>query len=225
MSQHRLRRRRLELVPATAPARGHDIDTLTRAIADGELDAQLLILRDAITQRLDTLTTRSTATALLELSPGDRVEINQTARPKYLHGMRGTIAGLAGQHVIVSLDRPVGRFQSGQLRCHPLPRPTRRWAVGGASPVALHPRSRRADRGTMTMVTMKQVTATRFKAHCLALLDEAAAGEEIIVTKHGRPVARVVAAELPADLKASVTFHVDDDALIQPLDVEWDAAR
>jgi prevent-host-death family protein len=77
----------------------------------------------------------------------------------------------------------------------------------------------------MTMVTMKQVTATRFKAQCLALLDEAAAGEEILVTKHGRPVARVIAAEPLADLKASVTFHVDDDALIEPLDVDWDAAR
>jgi prevent-host-death family protein len=76
----------------------------------------------------------------------------------------------------------------------------------------------------MTMV-MKRVTATRFKAQCLALLDEAAAGEEIVVTKHGRPVARVVAAEAPADLRGSVTFHVDDDALIAPLDVDWDAER
>lgn len=77
----------------------------------------------------------------------------------------------------------------------------------------------------MTVVIMKHVSATRFKAQCLALLDEAAAGEEIVVTKHGRPVALVVAAEPPADLRASVTFHVDDDALIEPFDVDWDAAR
>ena len=76
----------------------------------------------------------------------------------------------------------------------------------------------------MTTV-MKWMTATRFKAQCLALLDEAAAGEEIVVTKHGRPVARVVAAEQPVDLRDSVTFHVDDDALIEPLDVDWDAER
>jgi prevent-host-death family protein len=75
------------------------------------------------------------------------------------------------------------------------------------------------------MVIMRQVTATLFKAQCLALLDEAAAGEEIVVTKHGRPVARVLPAEAPADLAGSVTFHVDDDALIEPLDVEWDAGR
>jgi hypothetical protein len=38
-------------------------------------------------------------------------------------------------------------------------------------------------------------------------------------------VALVVAAEPPGDLQASVTFHVDDDELIEPFDVEWDAAR
>jgi hypothetical protein len=116
MSQHR----RLALVPAAGPTSTDDVDALACAIAEGKLDADLLTLHDAITQRLDTLTTRSTATALLELSPGDRVEINRTARPKYLHGVRGTVAGLVGQHVIVSLDHPVGRFQSGELHCHPL---------------------------------------------------------------------------------------------------------
>src|SRR4051794_28385090 len=55
---------------------------------------------------------------------------------------------------------------------------------------------------------MKWVTTSAFKARCLALLDEAAAGEEIVVTKHGRPLARV-----------------DDDALIEPLAHEWNAER
>ena len=81
------------------------------------------------------------------------------------------------------------------------------------------------DHGIVPMVIMREITATQFKAHCLALLDEAAAGEEIVVTKHGRPVARVIAAEAPTSLIGSVTYHVDDDALIEPLDVEWDADR
>ena len=38
----------------------------------------------------------------------------------------------------------------------------------------------------------KQVTATDAKARILRLLDDAAAGEEIEITKHGRPVARLV---------------------------------
>ena len=120
MSQHQRRPTRLVSVQSAAPGRVFTVDELTAAIAGGELDRDLLVLEDAIGRRLDTLTARSTATALLGLSPGDRVEINDTARPMYLHGARGTVAGLAGQHVVVTLDRPLGRFQSGQLRCHAL---------------------------------------------------------------------------------------------------------
>jgi prevent-host-death family protein len=38
----------------------------------------------------------------------------------------------------------------------------------------------------------RRVTATDAKATILRLLDEAASGEEIEITKHGRPVARLV---------------------------------
>lgn len=38
----------------------------------------------------------------------------------------------------------------------------------------------------------KKMTATAAKANFLRLLDEAAAGEEIEITRHGRPVARLV---------------------------------
>ena len=37
----------------------------------------------------------------------------------------------------------------------------------------------------------KSMTATAAKASFLRLLDEAAAGEEIEITRHGRPVARL----------------------------------
>jgi len=72
---------------------------------------------------------------------------------------------------------------------------------------------------------MKRITATDFKARCLALLDEAASGEEIVVTKRGRPVARVVAAEPLGELRGSVSFRVEDDELVAPLDEAWDAER
>ena len=75
----------------------------------------------------------------------------------------------------------------------------------------------------MTMVM--NVTATQFKARCLALLDEVAAGGgEIVVTKRGKAVARVVPAEATASLRGTVTYLVDDDDLIAPIGDEWDAA-
>jgi prevent-host-death family protein len=71
-----------------------------------------------------------------------------------------------------------------------------------------------------------EISASQFKARCLALLDQVAeGGGELVVTKRGRPVARVVPAEEGASLRGSVTYHVPDEELVAPLDVEWDAAR
>lgn len=40
----------------------------------------------------------------------------------------------------------------------------------------------------------KTISATEFKAHCLALMDEVLrTGDEIVITKHGQAVARLVA--------------------------------
>ncbi|MFL5380009.1 MAG: type II toxin-antitoxin system Phd/YefM family antitoxin, partial [Myxococcales bacterium] len=42
-------------------------------------------------------------------------------------------------------------------------------------------------------MTMKRVAASLFKTRCLKLLDEVAeTGEPIVITKRGRPVARVI---------------------------------
>ncbi len=78
----------------------------------------------------------------------------------------------------------------------------------------------------MTMVmSTRTVSASQFKAQCLAMLDEVAAtGEEITVTKRGRAVARVLAASEPKSLRGSVSFNVSDEYLAKPLDIEWDAA-
>lgn len=69
------------------------------------------------------------------------------------------------------------------------------------------------------------IGAGKFKARCLALLDEVATtGRELTVTKRGRPVARVVPVEEPESLAGSVTYKVGDDELIAPLDEPWAAA-
>ncbi len=48
------------------------------------------------------------------------------------------------------------------------------------------------------------LTATEVKARILSLLDEVEAGEEIEITRHGRPVARLVPAGGPHALKGSL---------------------
>jgi prevent-host-death family protein len=76
----------------------------------------------------------------------------------------------------------------------------------------------------MTMVMSERImSASQFKAKCLAVLDEvASSGTTVVVTKRGKAVARVVPAEAPRSLQGSVTFNVSDDELIAPLDEPWE---
>jgi prevent-host-death family protein len=78
---------------------------------------------------------------------------------------------------------------------------------------------------TMVMSVHRTVSASEFKARCLAMLDEVAnTGEDIVVTKRGRAVARVSAAKAPQSLLGSVAFNVPDEDLVGPLDIDWRAA-
>ena len=71
--------------------------------------------------------------------------------------------------------------------------------------------------------TMK---ASEFKAKCLALMDEVAESrEEIVITKHGKPVAKLAPCEPdPVDWfgrdRDIIQIHGD---IISPIDVEWEA--
>ncbi len=68
----------------------------------------------------------------------------------------------------------------------------------------------------------RTIAASRFKAQCLALLDEVAAtGQALVITKRGKPLARLTPLEPPESLEGSVTFHVSDDEFIAPLHPDY----
>ena len=76
-----------------------------------------------------------------------------------------------------------------------------------------------------TAERVRTITAGEFKARCLALLDEVAATHAaVVITKRGRPVARVVPiddAEAPSLLGSILEEH----DLLSPIDERWDARR
>jgi prevent-host-death family protein len=73
---------------------------------------------------------------------------------------------------------------------------------------------------------MSEITATQFKARCLRLLDEVAeTGEPLVITKHGRPVARLEPLDEPDDLRGSATTDLTDEELIYFTMGEWDVER
>lgn len=77
---------------------------------------------------------------------------------------------------------------------------------------------------------MREVKASEFKAKCLKLLDEVAAtGEPIVVTKHGKPVARVervasTAKSLRGCMKGRIEIVDPEDNLLSAWDEEQEKA-
>ncbi len=103
-------------------AAAHDgaVRELAARIAAGELDGDLPLLAAVINQRLGLLQAARSTAIVADLAIGDRVRINHAAKPRYLHGLAGTVTGWHGPNVVVQLDHPVGRSTTGQLRCPPL---------------------------------------------------------------------------------------------------------
>ncbi len=114
------RARRPQPRPARPPASVDLVQAVVEAIARGELDQELGVLSAVLNERVRLLATARSMRTLASLRVGDRVRINHSAKPNYLHGQAGTVSGWAGQNVIVQLDQPVGRFTTGELRCPPL---------------------------------------------------------------------------------------------------------
>ncbi|MBA3591621.1 MAG: type II toxin-antitoxin system Phd/YefM family antitoxin [Methylibium sp.] len=71
------------------------------------------------------------------------------------------------------------------------------------------------------------IGAGEFKSTCLKLLDEVAHNRiPLVITKHGKPVAKLVPMPPGTQLFGALAGSVLDEADIQsPIDMEWDAAR
>lgn len=70
---------------------------------------------------------------------------------------------------------------------------------------------------------MEQINASKFKEQCLALLDNLTP-EGIVITKHGKPVARLIpagsdCADLIGSMKGKIVVHGD----ILSTGLNWDA--
>ncbi len=68
----------------------------------------------------------------------------------------------------------------------------------------------------------RTLPAGRFKAQCLAVLDEVEArGGSVVITKRGRPVARVVPLRVAGGSLRGSLVHEED--LLAPVGVAWEA--
>ena len=75
---------------------------------------------------------------------------------------------------------------------------------------------------------MKQMAAGKFKAQCLAIMDHVfKSGETVLITKHGKPVAKLVPAEKRGDdifgyMAGKAKIVGDIVGTVTPLD-DWES--
>jgi hypothetical protein len=112
--------RRLRTAGTSRTAPGGAERSLLDTIAAGELDDHLGALAAAVEARRRLLLTIRSATALATLCEGDVVRITEQISPRYLAGLHGTVVRLDGHAATVRLERPIGRFDNGRVRCPPL---------------------------------------------------------------------------------------------------------
>ncbi|MFQ5606203.1 MAG: type II toxin-antitoxin system Phd/YefM family antitoxin [bacterium] len=75
---------------------------------------------------------------------------------------------------------------------------------------------------------MKTLAASKFKAQCLALIDSVAQNREpIVITKHGKPLVKVVPIDTTKDLKEKplkgMATYIGD--IVSPIDEEWEVMK
>jgi len=111
---------------AGAPSQDHlrlppnAIETLVALVTAGELDSELHLLYNTIGDRIEAIEAARLANALARLSIGDRVLIGHDVRPAYLHGLPATVVRRGTETITIQLDRLVGKFGDGCIRCSPL---------------------------------------------------------------------------------------------------------
>jgi hypothetical protein len=127
------RRRSQARQPSAGPSRPADsttndrprlppnaIETLVALVTAGELDSELHLLYNTIGDRIEAIEAARLANALARLGIGDRVRIGHDVRPGYLHGLPATVIRRGTETITIQLDRPVGKYTDGCIRCSPL---------------------------------------------------------------------------------------------------------
>ena len=71
------------------------------------------------------------------------------------------------------------------------------------------------------------IGAGDFKAKCLKLLDGVAAHREpLVITKRGKPIARLVPVAPDIQLFGALAGSVlNENDIVSPVDIEWDSAK
>ncbi|MGH8989478.1 MAG: hypothetical protein ACRDXC_12940 [Acidimicrobiales bacterium] len=96
-----------------------DIFVLGRAIGAGLLDDDMWVVIEAVNRRMGVIDELRKQSALAAFALHDRVRFADNTKPQYLRGATDEIHEFYEDKIVVCLDRPLGGFKSGHVRCPP----------------------------------------------------------------------------------------------------------
>lgn len=105
-----------EDIPPSLMPSDDDVEALLDALMLGVLDDYLDHIAAIVEIRQDMIAGVTNLVALSLLNPGDRVQFNDSAKPRYLMGHVGVVISKEPERCIVQLDEPVGRFTDGKVK-------------------------------------------------------------------------------------------------------------
>lgn len=109
-----------EDIPESLMPSDGDVEALLDALMFGVLDDYLDHIAAIVKIRQDMIAGVTNLVAQSLLSLGDRVQFNETAKPRYLVGRVGVIKDKELERCVVQLDEPVGRYTSGEVKARAL---------------------------------------------------------------------------------------------------------
>lgn len=90
-----------------------------------------------------------------------------------------------------------------------------------------NPKRKPPGKISLLLMQQREIGAADFKARCLEIMDEVERlGTEVVITKHRKPVARLIPFSLKSrEFSGCLKGMVLDDKtdLVSPIDVEWSA--
>lgn len=90
------------------------MNDVAKAILQGDHDSDLDALQAAITQRRRMARQANAAVTMASIDEGDTVRFKDI-RPKYMIGKTGKVVGKRRTKLLVTLDKPEGRFSGGPI--------------------------------------------------------------------------------------------------------------
>jgi hypothetical protein len=103
-------------IPESLVLSDDDIERLLDGLMLGLLDEYLDHIGAIVEIRRDIIAGLTNLIALSPLNPGDRVEFNESAKPRHLVGLTGIVTSKELKRCVVQFDEPVGRYTNGEVK-------------------------------------------------------------------------------------------------------------